>query len=97
MNQSTLQGNTWMAANNIYVRHNVKAKVGDIIYEVGWKGLRPTNLIAVYEINHIQPLRADGGRTEFFRLSVKIDTVGKRGIIPRIIGGQVFYETAGDK
>jgi hypothetical protein len=81
-------------ARVFYMRWDSKPKRGDIIYEVGWNGKKPTHLIQAFEIQSPDDLRAEGGRTEFFQVTCKeinIDA-GIRGIAMRQIGPVENYE-----
>lgn len=92
LNAQSPQGEAWIPAESFFLTYSVKPQVGDYVYVVGWRGRRPTNLFAAYEINHVQPQRGDRGRVEYYKVSVKRVTMGIKRIIPRVIGGQVLYE-----
>lgn len=95
MNKTTPQGNSWVPANTIFLEYSAVVQTGDIIYIVGWNGRRVGNLKEVHEINHPQPLRGDGGRIEFWRVSTKVITLGKKKIAMRLVGGIPIYEVSG--
>lgn len=54
-----------------FFKHDTMPKKGDIIMEVGWKGQRPTHLIAAHEISHADDMREQRGRIEFFQVTTK--------------------------
>ncbi len=94
LQETTPQGKVWITALNFYFMYNVAPKVGDMIYEVGWMGLKPTNLIAVYEINNILPHRGDRGRIEYYEAATKAVTLDKDFLhfSIRRIGTKTNYE-----
>lgn len=77
-----------------FMKYNVIPRKGDVIMEVGWKGIAPTHLIQAFEISHADDLREKKGRVEFFQVSTKeisIDTA-VRGYTIRKIGPIKNYE-----
>lgn len=54
-----------------FMRFDAQPKEGDLIFEVGWKGNKPTHLINAYEINYPDELRGDNGRIEFYQVWAK--------------------------
>ncbi len=90
-------GNSWVPADVLYVKYSVHPRVGDVVIEVGWKGLRPTNVRYVYEVNHIQPNRGDNGRIEFYEMYIKsipFDS-SKYKIALKKYGSVITYEIPG--
>ena len=77
LNQHTRVGHLWIPANTFYLRHTAHPKVGDIIYEVGWRERAPSHLVQAHEINHLFTERGDNGRIEFHLVATKTINVNK--------------------
>lgn len=73
----TEPGIIWTPANQFFFRHDAHPQVGDMIYEVGWKGNRPVNLIAAHVIQHAEPVRGERGRIEYWNVFTRTVTVDK--------------------
>ena len=61
-----------------YMQHYVNPLVQDLIYYVTWCGDNPKTLVSEFEIQSIDPLRADNGRIEFWKCICKEKVVGKQ-------------------
>lgn len=90
-------GRIWTPANNFYFRHDAFPQIGDLIFEVGWNGPTPANVVAVHLINHAEPNRGDRGRIEFFSAATRQVTLDKRyrESIVRRFGAVPLYELSG--
>lgn len=64
-------GRIWTQSSNFFFRHDVHPQVGDLIMEVGWRGSKPTNIYAVYLIQHSEANRGQGGRIEFYEATCR--------------------------
>ncbi len=60
-----------MDTRTYYMDYTVQPKRGDIIMEVGWNGEKPTHLIQTFEIAHVDDMREQNGRVEFYIASCK--------------------------
>lgn len=66
LNQPTEIGNVHQPARIFWMSAEANPREGDVIYEVGWKGNKPTHVIGAYEINDTEDKRADNGRIEYY-------------------------------
>lgn len=95
MAEQTPLGHKWTDAQMFYMRHDVHPAPGDVIYEVGWKNGKPTNIIQTYRVNDINSMRGDNGRIEFWNAATKADTIASaemKQILVRSIGATKNYE-----
>jgi hypothetical protein len=94
LNKQTKIGKMWVDAQNFWMKHNVHPQVGDYIYEVGWKGSKPTHLVQAYVINDVRSLRGDHGRIEYWSVSCKGEIMNKsfKNMLVRSIGRTKNYE-----
>lgn len=95
LGQQTEIGNMWVDAMTFYMRHDAHPKVGDLVYEVGWRdSQKPSHLIKAYEINDVYPNRMDGGEIIHWTVSLKSRTTNMeiQNILVRAIGPIKNYE-----
>lgn len=74
-----------------YFKHYVHPQVGDYIFEVGWTNNKPTNLLTVYRINHVQPVRGTGGRIEYYWAACKREPINLE-FFQLLINRSVIYD-----
>lgn len=81
-------------ASVYWMRHNTHPKQGDIIYEVGWDGNKPTHLIKSYQISHAQDQRQENGRIEHYEVVAREHNLESRirQFIIRKLGAVENYE-----
>jgi hypothetical protein len=94
LSQQTPLGKMYVDAQTFYMRHDAHPKAGDMIYEVGWRGHKPTHLIQAYRINDVVSMRGEGGRIEYWSLACRGETMSRdlKQIVVRSIGPIKNYE-----
>lgn len=76
----------------VWFRHDFYPRVGDMYYQVGWKGNFPVSLHNVYEVVAVQEVTGDKGRIEHHEVVIKgrPDMVPKaKGTLKRILGREI--------
>lgn len=73
--QDTALGDVAIGANIFFMRFNAHPVAGDLIFEVGWDGSKPTNIFQVHEINSIEPERGKNGRIEYYRIHTRASNI----------------------
>lgn len=72
--QNTPVGRLLTDTRTFFMKHDVRIKEGDMIYECGWHKDKPTHIITSYEASYIDDMRGDNGRIEFYQVSVREKT-----------------------
>lgn len=87
-------GQTTFDNKLFYFEHDVNPRGGDYIFEVGWKGNRPTHLINSYRIQVSNELREHKGRIELWQAITKQDNIGTgiQGFTIKKLGPITNYE-----
>lgn len=83
-------GLVWSPAYVFYLEPGIPLKVGDRIYEVGWRRNKPWGLQGVYEIKHVDLMRGENAKPVYLyvgTMRLSVDVPFHEKLILKLSGG----------